>query len=66
MQIIVSATRDAAEYMGLKDLGTLSTGHWADFIILDADPLQNFRNMRKISAVYVGGEKVGEAVINRE
>lgn len=66
MQIIVSATRDAAEYMGLKDLGTLSTGHWADFIILDADPLQDFRNMGKISAVYVGGEKVGEAVINRE
>lgn len=60
MQIIVSATKDAAEYMGLKDLGTLSKGHWADFVILNADPLQNFRNMREIFAVYVGGKEVGE------
>ena len=66
MQIIVSATRDAAEYMGLKDLGNLSKGHWADFIVLDADPLQNFQNMRKISAVYVGGEKVDESAISHQ
>lgn len=60
MQIIVSATRDAAQYMGLKDLGTLSKGHWADFIVLDADPLEDIRNARQISAVYIGGADVGK------
>lgn len=58
MQIIVSATRDAAEYMSLKGLGTLTRGNWADFIVLDADPLDDIRNVRKISAVYVGGEPI--------
>lgn len=58
MQIIVSATKNAAEYMGLKDLGTLSPGHRADFIVLDADPLTDIRNVRRISGVFVGGGKV--------
>src|SRR5690606_2993320 len=34
MQIIVSATRNAADYMELKDLGTLASGKWADFLVL--------------------------------
>lgn len=58
MQIIVSASRDAAKYLRLKGLGTLTAGHWADFIVLDADPLDDIRNVRKISAVYVGGVPV--------
>lgn len=59
MQIIVAASRDAAQYMGLEGLGTLSKGNWADFIILDADPLDDIRNAREIFEVYVGGEVVG-------
>ena len=55
MQIIVSASGDAAKYLGLKGLGILTTGHWADFIVLDADPLDDIRNARRISAVYIGG-----------
>lgn len=55
MQIIVSATKNAAEYLGLKNLGTLSPGHRADFIILNGDPLADILNMRRISGVYVGG-----------
>ncbi len=55
MQIIVSATKNPAEYLGLKDLGTLFPGHWADFVVLDADPLMDIRNTRKIAAVYIGG-----------
>lgn len=58
MQIIVSATKNAAEYMGLKDLGTLSPGHRADFIVLDADPLADIRNVRQISGVYISGDEV--------
>ncbi len=56
MEIITSASKSAAHYMGLPNLGTLSRGNWADFIVLDADPLQDIRNTRKISAVYIGGE----------
>ena len=58
IQIIVSATKNAAEYMGLKDLGTLSPGHRADFIVLDADPITDIRRAREISAVFIGGEKI--------
>jgi len=58
MQIIVSASKNAAEYLGLKDLGTLSTGHWADFIILDANPLNDIQNTKKISKVFIGGKEV--------
>jgi imidazolonepropionase-like amidohydrolase len=58
MEIIVSATKNPAEYLGLKDLGTLTPGHWADFIILDADPLVDIRNVKKISKVFIGGAEV--------
>lgn len=58
MQIIVSASKNAAESLDLKDLGTLSPGHWADFLILEADPLTDIRNVRKISGVWIGGEEV--------
>ena len=58
MQIIVSASRNPAEYLGLKDVGTLSSGHWADFVVLDADPLQDIRNVRKISGVFIGGKEL--------
>lgn len=58
MQILVSASRNAAEYMGIRDLGTLSKGHWADFVVLDADPLEDITNARTISSVYIGGMPV--------
>jgi len=58
MQIIVSASKNAAQYMGLKNLGTLSPGNYADFIVLDADPLTDIHNTKKINAIYVGGQKM--------
>jgi imidazolonepropionase-like amidohydrolase len=58
MQIIVSATKNAAEYMGLKDLGTITPKHRADFIVLDADPLDDIRNVRQITNVFIGGTEV--------
>lgn len=58
MQIIMSASKTAAEALGLKGVGTLAAGHWADFLVLDADPLADIRNVRKLEGVYIGGEKV--------
>ena len=57
-QVITAATRDSAEFLGQRDLGTLETGKWADLVVLGADPLANIRNSRQIESVYVAGNKV--------
>jgi imidazolonepropionase-like amidohydrolase len=58
-QVLASATRDAARCQKLDaELGTLEANKWADFVVLDADPLANISNVRKISAVYVAGNPV--------
>jgi imidazolonepropionase-like amidohydrolase len=43
--------------MGLKDSGTLAVGKRADFLVLDANPLEDIHNTRKISSVYLNGVK---------
>jgi imidazolonepropionase-like amidohydrolase len=58
MQIIVSATKNPAEYLGLKKVGILVPGNYADFILLNADPLMDIQNSKKISAVFIGGVEV--------
>ena len=57
-EAIVAATTRPAAYLGLADTGTLAIGKRADFIVLDANPLENIRNTRAISAVYLGGAKL--------
>jgi imidazolonepropionase-like amidohydrolase len=57
-QIITAASKTAAEFLGAKDLGTIERGHWADLIVLGANPLDDIRNTRKIEAVYIAGNKV--------
>lgn len=58
-QALAAATRVAAACHGLQsEVGTLEAKHWADFMVLDADPLANIANIRKINAVYIAGNKV--------
>ena len=58
-QILAAATRDAARCMKVdQELGTLEHGKWADFVVLDADPLADISNTKKISDVYIAGNKV--------
>ena len=58
-QALTAATRDAARCMKLdRDLGTIEPGKWADFVVLDADPLANISNVRRIASVWVAGNQV--------
>ena len=57
-QVIVAATRNGAEFLKLNDQGTLAAGKSADFIVLDANPLDDITNTRKISAVVLRGAAV--------
>ena len=56
MDVIVAASRKAAEYLGQeKELGTIEPGKKADLIILSQNPLENIRNTRSIEQVIYAG-----------
>jgi len=57
-QAIEAGTALAAESLGLTDVGRLATGTHADFVVLNANPLDNIANTRQISAVYLGGVRL--------
>ena len=61
MQVIVAATRNGAEFLRLTDAGTIAPGKSADFIVLDANPLDDITNTRRIAAVYLRGVAVNRA-----
>ena len=59
MDAILAATRNiAAAYHKLDQIGTLEKGKIADLVVLDADPLQDINNVRKISLVIKEGKAV--------
>jgi imidazolonepropionase-like amidohydrolase len=58
MQALVAATSRSAEYLRLGDLGTLAAGKTASFVVLDANPLDDITNTRRIADVYIGGRRV--------
>jgi imidazolonepropionase-like amidohydrolase len=58
MQVIIAATRNGAAYLRIADAGTLEAGKSADFIVLDANPVDNITNTRRISSVILRGAVV--------
>ena len=58
MQVLIAATSTSAAYLKLADEGALAAGKRANFMVLDANPLDDITNTRRIAAVYVNGREV--------
>jgi imidazolonepropionase-like amidohydrolase len=58
MQVIVAATGNGAQFLRMTDTGTIERNKSADFLVLDANPLDDITNTRKISSVYLRGAAV--------
>ena len=57
-QVIVASTRNGAEFLRIADAGTLEAGKSADLLVLDANPLDDITNTRRISMVILRGAAV--------
>jgi imidazolonepropionase-like amidohydrolase len=63
MEAIEEGTRNAARVLGLDKVGTVASGKEADFLVLDANPLDSISNTRKINSVYLRGAEVPRAAL---
>jgi imidazolonepropionase-like amidohydrolase len=61
LEALQTATRNAAQFLGkLDSQGTIERGKVADLVLLDADPLQDIANTRRIHAVVIGGRLISQ------
>lgn len=61
--VIVASTKNAAEFLRLDDAGTIAEGKRADFVVLEANPLDDITNTRKINSVYLRGAAIDRDAI---
>ena len=65
MAALQAATRNPALFLGRHDAGTIEPGKLADLVLLDADPLQDIGNTRRIAAVVANGKFYSRAAIEK-
>jgi imidazolonepropionase-like amidohydrolase len=57
MEAIISATRYPAEFFSIQNaLGTIEKGKIADLVLVDANPLDDISNTKRIAAVVLNGK----------
>ena len=54
----MAATHTTAQIIGQDDLGMVAPGKSADFVVLDANPLDDITNTRRISKVFLRGREI--------
>jgi len=65
LEALQSVTLDAAQFLGRGDeFGTVANGKAADFVLLDANPLDDIRNTQKIRAVVFQGKYMDRAALD--
>ena len=63
-KVLRAATKTAAEIVKLDQLGEVAPGKSADFVVLDANPLDNITNTRRIAKVYLRGKELDRAALH--
>lgn len=58
LEILLSATSVAANCLNLDDVGTLEPDKWADFVVIEQNPLSDVKALHSIRNVYVAGNRV--------
>jgi len=60
-QALAAAGPGSAAMLGLKDRGTVEQGKKADFLVLEANPLEDIRNTRELVSIWHGGKEIQAA-----
>jgi imidazolonepropionase-like amidohydrolase len=63
VQALTAATVTSADFLRLKDRGTLDPGKSADFVVLDANPVDDIANTKRIARVYLRGQELDRAAM---
>jgi imidazolonepropionase-like amidohydrolase len=62
-QALTAATATAADFLRLKDHGTLTPGNSADFLVIEGNPLEDIANTRKIAKVFFRGNEIERSAL---
>jgi imidazolonepropionase-like amidohydrolase len=65
-QVLAAATSRAAEYLHLDDRGSLVLGKRADLLVLDASPLDDVVNARRISRTFINGVEIDRVALRAQ
>ena len=58
LQALQTATIQSADYFHATDLGRLEPAARADIVVLDGNPLQDIKNLRRVAALFMDGQRV--------